>query len=78
MDYASPMEMLRVEFNGCSRQRIGPTGLDPEDMAEDRAALESIIDELGTSDYSGMDGWRRLPHDPMRTDHLDAVQATVV
>lgn len=77
MGYASSMEMLRVEFNGCSRQRIGPTGLGPEDMAEDRAALETIIDGLQKSDCSGMDGWRRLPHDPMRSDHLEAVQATV-
>tara|TARA_B100001121_G_scaffold230037_1_gene203311 strand:+ start:4166 stop:5560 length:1395 start_codon:yes stop_codon:yes gene_type:complete len=71
------MEMLHVDFSGCSRQRIGSTGLDPEDQAADHALLASLVRDLRDSDCSGMDGWRRLPHDPLRNRHLDSVRETV-
>ncbi|MAA52715.1 MAG: glucose-6-phosphate isomerase [Phycisphaerae bacterium] len=71
------MDMLHVDFSGCGRERIGSTGLGPEDLAADRDQLVSIVKGLRESDCSGMEGWRRLPHQPLREQHLTSTRAVV-
>lgn len=64
------MDMIRLDLAGCSRERIGDAGLDPRDAAAEHDQLQSIAEQLHGTDFSGMDRWRRLPHDPMRTEHI--------
>ena len=71
------MEMLRLDLAGCTRDRIGDAGLGKDDLAVNRTSLQALIKQLHDSDCNGMDRWRKLPHDPLRADHLDAVNSVL-
>jgi glucose-6-phosphate isomerase len=68
--------MLTLDVAGCFQDRVGPHGLDPDELAPGSPAAESVLaltERLATSRGTGPERWRLLPHDPMRSEHLEAI-----
>ncbi|MFG0283530.1 MAG: glucose-6-phosphate isomerase [Phycisphaerales bacterium JB039] len=72
--------MLTLDCAGCFQDRVGPHGLDPDELAPGSpadASCRALTARLAESRGTGMQRWRLLPHDPMRSEHLDAIGALV-
>lgn len=70
--------MLTLDFANCFAGRVGEHGLDAATFADGSPAAEAVrahTARLARSKGSGMERWRGLPHDPMRSEHLSAVRA---
>jgi glucose-6-phosphate isomerase len=70
--------MLTLDYANCLFDRVGNHGLDParlgpgSDLAE---AARQMTERLARSRGTGWERWRQLPFDPMRSEHLSAVNA---
>lgn len=70
--------MITLDYANCLSTRVGPHGLDPArvhaqgDLAKGVAQLTK---KLNQSRGTGWEGWRQLHIEPMRSAHLDTVQA---
>ena len=68
--------MLTLDLAACFHDRVGPHGLDPDELAPGSPAAEScraLTERLAASRGTGLERWRLLPHDPMRSEHLRAI-----
>lgn len=54
--------------------RVGDAGIEPDDLAGAEASLAKLTTLLNERHGTGMEGWRALPFDPARSQHLSAVQ----
>lgn len=70
--------MLRIDYANCLTDRVGAHGVSPALLeagsAADRDAARAV-QALARSVGAGMQRWRLLPHDPMRSEHLQRVRA---
>jgi len=69
--------MLSLDFSGCFSARVGEHGLDPallDDLGPAGGAIRSLTDRLDASRGSGMERWRDLARDPMRSEHVAGVK----
>ncbi len=72
--------MLRLEYANCLSPRVGPHGLDADSLAVDSewaARAAKLNASLSRTRGSGWERWRELARDPMRTDHVTAVNELV-
>ena len=72
--------MLSLDFSGCFSARVGEHGLDPallDDLGPAGGAIRSLTDRLDASRGSGMERWRDLARDPMRSEHVEGVRRLV-
>ena len=70
------MQPLGLDLAGCQDDRIGPSGLTEAEHLSAGPVISAMIEQVYASAGSGMAGWFNLIHEPMRTDHLDAVRRT--
>ena len=70
--------MLTIDYANCLSDRVGPHGLDAArlDPSGDAAAgMTALTERLAASRGTGWERWRELWTEPMRTEHLNSVQA---
>ncbi len=70
--------MLTLDFANCLSERVGGHGLDParvDPQGPGGRGVAALSERLAASRGTGMERWRDLPLDPMRTEHLAAVRA---
>jgi len=72
--------MLTIDYTNCLSDRVGGHGLDAGSLApgsdSDRLAGE-LTERLEDVRESGWTRWRGLPFDPMRGEHLGAIESIV-
>ncbi len=72
--------MLTIDFANCLSERVGPHGLDASSLApESKAAAEAarLTQSLDATRNTGWERWRALPHDPVKSEHVNAVRRVV-
>jgi glucose-6-phosphate isomerase len=72
--------MLTIDYANCLSNRVGPHGLDParlDPSGDPAAGMAALTDRLAASRGTGWERWRELWTEPMRSDHLAAVNAIV-
>ncbi len=72
--------MLTLDYANCLFDRVGNHGLDParlEPSSDLAAAAAHLTARLDASRGTGWERWRNLPFDPMRTEHVAAVESLV-
>eukprot|EP00913_Durusdinium_trenchii_P006086 g5698.t1 len=72
--------MLTIEHANCLRDRVGEHGLDPARLgpgSDAATAAASITQSLAKTRGTGWERWRQLWHNPMRGDHVSAINALV-
>lgn len=72
--------MLTLDYANCLSDRVGPHGLDPARVHPDSdpaRGVAQLTERLAASRGTGWERWRELWNEPMRTDHLTAVNAAV-
>jgi glucose-6-phosphate isomerase len=70
--------MLTIDFANCLSTRVGPHGLDPARVhpdSEPARGVSALTDRLAASRGTGWERWRELWNEPMRSEHLNGVQA---
>ncbi len=70
--------MLTIDFANCLSTRVGPHGLDPARVhpdSEPARGVSALTDRLAASRGTGWERWRELWNEPMRSEHLNSVQA---
>ena len=67
------MEQIRLDLAGCTEARLGVAGVSPADIESSQIAIAETIERVNAAAGQGMAAWRRLPHDPVRSTHLEAV-----
>ncbi len=68
------MSTITLNFANCLSDRVGEHGLSPQDLDNARPVLAELTRRLNDSRGTGWEGWRTLPFDPMRHEHLDKVK----
>ncbi|MCP3903290.1 MAG: glucose-6-phosphate isomerase [Planctomycetes bacterium] len=68
---------LTIDFAGCLADRVGDAGLDLATLDDAAPRLRTLTEELEATCDTGLERWRSLPHDPVRAEHLSAVDALV-
>jgi len=72
--------MLTIDYANCLSERVGDHGIDAarlDPSSETSKGMAGITRSLAESRGTGWERWRDLAHDPMRTEHLDAIRALV-
>lgn len=72
--------MLRLDYANCLSSRVGSHGLDPAVLAPGSnlaKAAAAHTKSLASTRGTGWERWRNLPLDPLRSEHLSAVNAVV-
>lgn len=72
--------MLTIEYANCLSARVGSHGLDPDSLAPNSQSAQRAADItalLAASRGTGWERWRRLPFDPLKSEHLNAVRDAV-
>jgi glucose-6-phosphate isomerase len=70
--------MLTLEYANCLADRVGNHGVDLADLApgsEGVGAVRANTQKLSASRGTGWERWRLLPFDPVRKQHVEAVEA---
>ncbi len=67
--------MITLDFANCLSSRVGPQGLAPSIITDHTDRVAEITKSLNQSRGTGWERWRELHTQPMRTTHLNAVQA---
>lgn len=68
--------MLTIDYANCLSSRVGPHGLDPDRLADGgelAKAAAAMTAKLNASRGKGWERWRELHRDPMRAEHVQAV-----
>ncbi len=72
--------MLTINYANCLRDRVGEHGLDPARLgpgSDAESAAKSITASLAKTRGSGWERWRELWNNPMRAEHLGAINTLV-
>ncbi len=72
--------MLTLDYANCLADRVGTHGLDPAHLAPGSPlalAAVHLTERLATTRGTGWERWRNLARNPMRDEHLTAVNAIV-
>jgi len=64
---------LTVDFANCLNDRVGQHGLGAEELRGAASVLAGLTRSLNSSRGTGWERWRELPFDPMRREHVKAV-----
>jgi len=70
--------MLTIDYANCLAERVGEHGLEPASLADRSQAadlVERLTAEFESTRETGWERWRGLPIEPMRSEHLAAVQS---
>jgi glucose-6-phosphate isomerase len=73
-----PLRMLTLDYANCLADRVGTHGIDRADLApgsEGVGAVRALTARLNASRGTGWERWRLLPFDPVRREHVIAVEA---
>ena len=68
------MDTLSLDYANCLSTRIGPVGIDPDEIDDAAPRMVEITDQLAESRGTGWERWRTLPFDPLKGEHLEAVR----
>ncbi len=68
------MPGIRLDYANCLADRVGEHGIDPAALAAASGSLDELTAALNDGRDKGQERWRRLPFDPMRRQHVDAVR----
>ena len=68
---------LSLDFANCLADRVGRHGLPMETLERSGERLNNLTRRLNESRGTGWERWRNLPFDPMRSEHVKAVNALV-
>ena len=71
------MTGLRLDYANCLSDRIGEHGLDPNAIEHAAPLIADLTHRLNDSKGTGWERWRSLPFDPIRSEHIGAVNALV-
>ena len=69
--------MLTIEYANMLASRVGPHGLDEARIApgsDAAAGIKAMTADLAKTRGTGWERWRQLWHEPMRTEHLNAIK----
>lgn len=72
--------MITLRYAGCLSDRVGSHGLDPASIAPGSPAAKRAAEmtaALESTRGTGWERWRSLPFDPMRREHISAVNDAV-
>ena len=67
---------LSLDFANCLSDRVGEHGLRSNDLVQATAVggwLATLTEQLNSTRGMGWERWRNLPFDPMRTEHVSAI-----
>lgn len=70
--------MLKLEYANCLSNRVGPHGLDPARVHADgplAKGIATLTEKLNQTRGTGWQRWRELANEPVRSTHLNTVQA---
>ncbi len=70
--------MLTLDYANCLSPRVGPHGLDPARVHPDgdqAKGIAALTRQLNESKGTGWERWRTLADEPMRSLHLNAIEA---
>ena len=71
------MTGLQLDYANCLSDRIGKHGIDPSALEAAAPSIAQFTQRLEASKGTNWECWRSLPFDPMRTEHIAAVNALV-
>lgn len=71
------MSELRLEYANCLSNRVGEHGIEPDVLDAAQATMAELTTKLNQTKGTGWERWRSLPFDPMRCEHVDAVNKLV-
>ena len=69
--------MLTIEYANMLASRVGPHGLDEARIApgsDAAAGIKAMTADLAKTRGTGWERWRQLWHEPMRTEHVNAIK----
>lgn len=71
-------QQLQINYANCFADRIGAVhGIAPAELKAASSRMADLTDRLASMDEHGETRWRGLCHDPMRKEHLAAVNQVV-
>lgn len=71
------MSELRLDYANCLSDRVGKHGIEPDALDAAQATMAGLTAKLNQTKGTGWERWRSLPFDPMRCEHVDAVNKLV-
>ncbi len=71
------MTGLQLDYANCLSDRVGEHGLDPSAIQHAAPLIADLTHRLSSSKGTGWERWRSLPFDPIRSEHVGAVNALV-
>ena len=71
------MSRLRLEYANCLADRVGAHGISKTTLEEAAGRMADLTQRLNGSRGTGMERWRLLPFDPLRSEHLRAIKTLV-
>ncbi|NNM26016.1 MAG: glucose-6-phosphate isomerase [Phycisphaerales bacterium] len=67
------MQPIHLDYAGCLASRVGRNGVSETDLRDAAEPLAAITRKLTDERGTGGTGWRRLPFDPVRREHVRAI-----
>lgn len=71
------MSRLRLEYVNCLADRVETHGISATALDEAAGRMADLTQRLNRSRGTGMECWRLLPFDPLRNEHLIAINTLV-
>ncbi|MCH7573429.1 MAG: hypothetical protein IH891_11000 [Planctomycetes bacterium] len=71
------MSRLRLEYANCLADRVGTHGISASTLEAASRQMSDLTQQLNSSKGTGMECWRLLPFDPLRNEHLSAINTLV-
>lgn len=68
---------ISLDYANCLDSRVGEHGIAARELDDAHARMAAITDELESTRGKGWERWRELPFDPMRSEHVNSVNALV-
>lgn len=72
-----PTQSITLDYANCLDIRVGEHGIPAREIDEAHQRMAALTDELETTRGKGWERWRELPFDPMRGEHVSAINALV-
>ncbi len=71
------MSNLKLDYANCLSDRVGEHGIEPAALGAAQQTMAELTTKLNQTKGTGWERWRSLPFDPMRSEHVDAVNKLV-